>query len=152
MLERFHAKTVHPSRFGLKVRPFLHVHGHVEGFTGEQIQPQAHVLALSDITADVHRQGVNEIVDDAPEIDQVAQEEREALDAFFLAKGWKFKPIGIHIRRQCQGDIRGQGVKIHLPVESEERVVVGGFVLKGDAERRGCASDQTNLGIAFGSE
>ena len=77
---------------GFEVRPFLEVDGHVEGLTGEQIQPEAHVLALADVTAYVDGQGVDEIVDDAPKVNQVAEEEGKPFDALLLSKGWEPSP------------------------------------------------------------
>ena len=134
LFQGFHAKTVHPSGFGLKVGAFLEVHGHVERFTGEQIQAEAHVLALAKVATDVDRKRMNEIVDDAAEINQIAEAERERFNAFPFAKGREFETVGVHVGRQGQRDVGRERVKVHLAVQPQEGVFVGRFILKRDAE------------------
>ena len=147
LLQRLHAETVHPVGGGFKVRAFLQVHRHVERLTGEQIDAEAHVFALTDFAAHVDREGMNKVVDNAPEVDQITEEERESFDAFLFAKSRQFKPVRVHIRRQGERDVGRERVKVHLAVEAQEGVVVGGLVLKRNAERRRCPPNQSNLGV-----
>ena len=134
LFQGFHAKAVHPSGFGFKIGAFLEVHGHVERFTGEQIQTEAHVLTLTEVATDVDRKRMNEIVDDASEINQVAEEERERFNAFPFTKGREFKTVGVHVGRQGQRNVGGQRVKIHLTVKPQEGIFVGRLILKRYAE------------------
>ena len=93
LFQRFHSKAMHPVGLGFKVRPFLEVHGHVERLAGEQIQAKAHVFVFPNFSADVHGQGVNEIVHDTTKVHEVSEEERKRFNAFFFPKGGEFEPF-----------------------------------------------------------
>ena len=92
---------------------------------------------------------MDEIVDDAPKVNQVAEEEGKPFDALLFSKGWELKPVGINVRRQGQGDVGGKRVKVDLTVQAQERVGVFRLVLKRDAERGREASHQPNFRVAF---
>ena len=114
LFQRFHAKTVHPVRRG-QGSMLLQVHRHVERLTGEQID--ARLMFSLSCSPPVDREGMNKVVDNAPEVDQMLEEERESFDAFLFAKSQQFKPVRVHIRRQGERDVGRERVK-YLAVEA----------------------------------